>query len=407
MAFRWNRYSILSQTEKCSCGNSHNFNALEGYPLGQQVCDIIDNLQQTMPGTEVLDVSKISFIQYDFLGIISNREGSGNIETFSDIENDTTSTLENKLSRIVNAHNVRVSVLLQYLQSAGSDNLNVLNISIDWRIEFPEREFKSMLKPLRKCFESLSKQGCFCVCAAGNDGVALDADLKAKSQCKSLFVTLANETQFRKNMIVAGASGVFGQYCSFSNYGSQLVHLAAPGRNVLLPEGYEIDGTSFSAPLISALIAVILQVFPQLSHNNLSQVIPRIVNTLDPLTSSSADRELSITCRQRGRINPSRTLRKELIGLYGILNEEDLPDEYVDSVLAYEEMLQEAVELELESIRLRDLSLMGYSYWGLICSKLSEEIAVYNSLIVQLQSITFVNDTAIAWQKFELGALAI
>ena len=34
--------------------------------------------------------------------------------------------------------------------------------------------------------------------------------------------------------------------------------------SVLLVSGYEVNGTAFAAPLVSALIAIMLQVFPQL-----------------------------------------------------------------------------------------------------------------------------------------------
>ena len=65
------------------------------------------------------------------------------------------------------------------------------------------------------------------------------------------------------------------------------VHFAAPGMCILLPSGYEVNGTSFAAPLVSALIAVMLQVFHH--RDNLSEVIPRIVDTLELLAVFGTD----------------------------------------------------------------------------------------------------------------------
>ena len=280
-----------------------------------------------------------------------------------------------------------------------------------------------MLMPIRVRFRALLSKGCFCVVAAGNDSINLDNDFAVQPLIiggkslilRSLFVTLANEEEFQSymvaneeefqsSMVVVGASGVFGEYCAFSNYGSESVHFAAPGMSILLPSGYEVDGTSFAAPLVSALIAVMLQVFPQL-RDNLSEVIPRIVDTLEePVTVFGTDRKAANTCRYGGRINPSRALRRDLVGRFGTLEEGSLSTEFQSRIDDLQNLSLEAIKLNRESIKLRHVILMGEQpYLDLLIQKLAAEVQLYTDLIAQLDGFTINAD----WRIFEQERIRI
>lgn len=93
-------------------------------------------------------------------------------------------------------------------------------------------------------------------------------------------------------VIAVGATDSNDQLASFSNYGSY-IDVTAPGediyttaplyRTVLNQRGYAIvDGTSFAAPQVSALAALLLSVFPNLSPNQVEGMIDGGVKDIGP-----------------------------------------------------------------------------------------------------------------------------
>ena len=63
----------------------------------------------------------------------------------------------------------------------------------------------------------------------------------------------------------------------FTNYGKEMVDLFAPGVQIksLAPESeYDIaDGTSFSAPVVSGVAALLLSYYPDLSNEQIKSII--------------------------------------------------------------------------------------------------------------------------------------
>lgn len=77
--------------------------------------------------------------------------------------------------------------------------------------------------------------------------------------------------------ITVGASSEDGTIASFSEWGSNVL-LSAPGEEVRLPytlEGYAIDdnGTSFSAPAVSGVIALMLEANPDLGYRDIQEIL--------------------------------------------------------------------------------------------------------------------------------------
>lgn len=83
------------------------------------------------------------------------------------------------------------------------------------------------------------------------------------------------------NLITVGASGDpknNGIAASFSNYGKKTVDVFAPGVRIYstLPGGNNygnLDGTSFSCPLVAGIAALTLQYFPNLTPRQLKYII--------------------------------------------------------------------------------------------------------------------------------------
>ena len=396
------------------------------YSHGAQCRDIIDSFELTTqnPKQERLDdleKSNIIFTEYNFFGTIVDRENSGEIINFGGINRDKNFTLAEE------AYNARISILLESLSSVVANNLQVLNVSMEWQSWFPEESFDSMLVPLRQIFRVIRDNNCICVFAAGNQSEDLESihDKKVVDDCiyveRSLFVALAKEEEFRSNMVVVGASGIFGQYCSFSNWGRESVCFVAPGERVQLPKcdenlplrpgsriperrKVEMTGTSAAAALVTALIAVMLQQFPQLRERP-EDVIPRLVNTLDCIARLDDDDDRK--CQFTGRINPSRALRKDAIGRFGVRLDQSLSSESLLAAKLFQEHIYKAESIERDSIRgtlrFRDLSFMGLGdFWGMMCSLLEDEMAEYQSALRQLKLIVFEEDSVLwNWQKFE------
>ena len=118
------------------------------------------------------------------------------------------------------------------------------------------------------------------VCAAGNDG----ADLDNQTVYPSGYNTSSD------NMIVVGASTAFDEKCAFSNYGS-VVDIFAPGEAIKstassqsplynVPYATE-SGTSFAAPFVTGVAALILSIDSSLSPQ---QIIARILLNADVIT---------------------------------------------------------------------------------------------------------------------------
>lgn len=105
------------------------------------------------------------------------------------------------------------------------------------------------------------------------------------------------------NVISVAATDEDDELASFSNYGENSVHVAAPGvgiNSTWRNDRYEhASGTSMSTPHVSGLIGLLSSYHPTYTHNNLKNVV---------LSSGDKPHSLSNHLLTEGRINASNTI---------------------------------------------------------------------------------------------------
>ncbi|HKW87308.1 MAG TPA: S8 family serine peptidase [Candidatus Acidoferrales bacterium] len=145
-----------------------------------------------------------------------------------------------------------LSDILRAIYYAIHNGANVINMSFDTKVYSPE---------LVRALRSANNAGIICVAAAGNDG-------------KDEMVYPAALTSYV--MGIASTSDVDRQ-SSFSNYGSDIAWIAAPGENIIstYPFGtYAAEsGTSFSTPFVSGAAALLYQENHQIGQYGASQAL--------------------------------------------------------------------------------------------------------------------------------------
>jgi len=117
-------------------------------------------------------------------------------------------------------------------------------------------------------------QGVVVVCAAGNE--AKDNDTDDKPSYPASFNL--------PNVMSVSAIDNKGQLATFSNYGKETVHLAAPGVGIYttVRGGYQyLDGTSFAAPFVTSVAALLKGQEPSLSPKEIKDRLIKTVVALD------------------------------------------------------------------------------------------------------------------------------
>jgi thermitase len=134
---------------------------------------------------------------------------------------------------------------LYYAQKNGA---KIVNMSFD---------FSSSSTELANAINYVSSKGVVLVAAAGNNGST----------------ALVYPAAYSNVMGVASTSNL-DQRSTFSNYGSNLVWMAAPGEGVVTTYPYGTYaaswGTSFSAPMASGAAAILLQESSTVNETNAS-----------------------------------------------------------------------------------------------------------------------------------------
>jgi subtilisin family serine protease len=127
-------------------------------------------------------------------------------------------------------------------------------------------------------------RGVLLVNAAGNDG----RDLAIEGSFPSRFL-LDGDTA--RHWIQVGASSWRGGdrlTAEFSNYGRDHVHVFAPGVDILSASpGNEYDaasGTSFAAPVVTGIAALLMSYFPELEPRDVRRII---IESATPLRERS------------------------------------------------------------------------------------------------------------------------
>jgi len=122
-------------------------------------------------------------------------------------------------------------------------------------------------------FKYAEEHGVLVVHAAGNDGYNID-------KTKQYPTKNITDTKQISTWITVGASSMkknYGFAANFTNYGKEMVEIFAPGVNMksLAPENtYDIgDGTSFSAPIVTGVAALVLSYYPNLTALQVKDII--------------------------------------------------------------------------------------------------------------------------------------
>jgi thermitase len=119
------------------------------------------------------------------------------------------------------------------------------------------------------------KKGVVFVTAAGNDSANND------------LVPTYPASYHESNMLVAAAVDAGGGLASFSNYGAQTVHIAAPGVNILSTypggSGYAwLSGTSMATPYVTGVVSLVAGMHPDWTAE---QLVQQVLTTTKPLPS--------------------------------------------------------------------------------------------------------------------------
>jgi subtilisin family serine protease len=141
---------------------------------------------------------------------------------------------------------------------------------------------------LMTAIENAKNQGVLFVAAAGNAGTNNDSSPQYPANYSV------------SNVISVAATNHLDGLASFSCYGKQTVHIAAPGVNILstVPGGYAwYSGTSMAAPHVSGVAALLLSMNPSMS---LPELKDRLIWTGD---SIAALQDTTITGRRLNAYN--------------------------------------------------------------------------------------------------------
>jgi subtilisin family serine protease len=119
-----------------------------------------------------------------------------------------------------------------------------------------------------------AKNDVLIVSASGNDYMNLDVENSYPNDSD------ANHTEFIDNFIKVGASWFQLNeklVPSFSNYGTQEVDIFAPGKDIYTTQPNQshefVNGTSFSAPIVAGVAALIRSYYPNLSAAEVKEII--------------------------------------------------------------------------------------------------------------------------------------
>ena len=186
-----------------------------------------------------------------------------------------------------------ISSVIRAISYATVNNIDILNYSSGW--VHNENNSEPLLNPLEVVISNYP--GLF-VCAAGNSHIDIGIDGNR--------VFPAN--YHLSNMIVVGASNQYNNSCYSqewgSNYSQNIVDIFAPGESIKTTNdngGYSsVSGTSFAAPYVTGVAALIKSIRPYYSP----EVIKKLI--LDNVDKYSS---LSNLCVTGGRLNAYKAVR--------------------------------------------------------------------------------------------------
>ena len=185
------------------------------------------------------------------------------------------------------------STVARGITYAAQNNIPIINLSLAWSGNLIANHYDVALNTIIASYPGLV------VCAAGNDEANNDN------------VTNYPSNYTLSNIIVVGASTQNNEKMSASNYGATSVDVFAPGENIyttIPTSDYAADhGTSFAAPFVSGIAALILSLHPNLSGAQLRDII---IHSVDVSTAFTGK------CVSNGKVNAYKAVTSDLLHTY-------------------------------------------------------------------------------------------
>lgn len=257
--------------------------SLKNVPLDQYEEHLVQNFEKW--GTAAItklneDVKKGREIEAEKIDPVTNKryQGNGNLASLS-MEHGT------HVGGIIGADRHNNSdffgiadvelMFVRVLAGKGCDEedqdvANAIRYAVDNGANIINMSFGKFLsidpKSVEKALEYAKKKGVMVVMAAGNETVNRDV-VARYPQCNSK----------SENIIVVGASDPRGMTTVFSNFGKKTVHVFAPGFKIYSAfpgSSYkELSGTSMAAPVVTGIVALLWNYFPELKPKDLKKII--------------------------------------------------------------------------------------------------------------------------------------
>lgn len=146
-----------------------------------------------------------------------------------------------------------LSNIISGIYYAVQNNANVINMSF---------ELSSSSAELTDAINYATSNNVVCVASSGNDG--------------------ENELVYPaglQNVIGVASTNDSGQRSSFSNYGNQVVWVAAPGENVVTTYPFSTysvtSGTSFTSPMVAGTVALFINLHGQMTQNTAASALAK------------------------------------------------------------------------------------------------------------------------------------
>ena len=217
------------------------------------------------------------------------------------------------------ADNVNIMVIkaLDNGDEYDKDVANAIRYAVNNGAEIINMSFGKKLSPHKDwvdaAFKYAASKDVLLVIACGNDNLNNDSVTEYPN------TTFLDGTLHDENVIEVGASAPWADTTlatGFSNYGKKTVDVFAPGEKVTsINSGAEFntaDGTSFSAPIVSGIAALILEYYPKLSAAQLKQAI---MQSATPLTGFMVNKpgthqkvDFCTLCKSGGIVNAAKAL---------------------------------------------------------------------------------------------------